>query len=326
MTFSSASEQFGVRFKIWAMSEWENEIANSFPRLRLFRSGAAWEMYTYMQMLSRSERLVLARCLVSPEECSFDDRKLLSKYKVFFRVREFYYLIQRLEKDGQVEQAHAIYQAIRLDVEKLLDQPPPDDWRRGWRNLEDIFAPIPTPLNEQIERQRLAGEKIKFASRQLLRKAIIAKFKSTFECYRTSPTFYVGGPEPHFEFKSCGWILSTDLSIPCNGCAIEYSHTIASENMFELKDSRRIASAWVAVRSDISANPPLIYRSGYLTIARNVSLLTWLGIASESEWEYIFGENIEQVCESVIRFCDHFFKVAPKLLKGLDGGTITSAD
>jgi len=301
MTFSSASDQFGVRFKMWAMSEWEREIANSFPILRLFRSGTAWEMYTYMQMLSKSERFVLARCLVSPEECSFDDRKLLSKYKVFFRVREFYYLMRRLEKDGQVEQAHAIYQAIRLDVEKLLDQSPPDDWRRGWRNLEEMFTPIPTPLKEQIERRRLAGEKIKFASRHLLRKAIIAKFKSNFECYRTSSTFYVGGPEPHFEFKSCGWILSTDLSFRRDGCAIEYSHTIASENMFELKHGRGIASAWVAVRGASVDGIPLICRSGYLSLARNISLLSWLGITCETEWDYISEGDIECVCESIVR-------------------------
>ena len=57
MTFTEAEEEFQVRYYLWATSEWEREIEQSFPNLRPFKTGSAWETYHHMQQLGKRERM-----------------------------------------------------------------------------------------------------------------------------------------------------------------------------------------------------------------------------------------------------------------------------
>ena len=90
---SELKRQFAIRYHLWATSEWEREIAESFPRLRSFRAGSAWQVYQFMRQLDRSDQLILAQSLlrrfhpeaiqVLGESCSEEEEALRSRLDTF---------------------------------------------------------------------------------------------------------------------------------------------------------------------------------------------------------------------------------------------------
>jgi hypothetical protein len=64
MTFEKAKKEFEIRYYLWAISEWQKEIDESFPNLRKFKNGAFWETYQVMQQLNKSQQLTLAHGLL----------------------------------------------------------------------------------------------------------------------------------------------------------------------------------------------------------------------------------------------------------------------
>jgi hypothetical protein len=94
MTFSNAKREFDIRYYLWAISEFEKEIEESFPTLRLFKAGGAWKTYQFMLKLPKSEQLVLARGLIKRshpnavktlgETCSAEEGSLLSRRDAAF--------------------------------------------------------------------------------------------------------------------------------------------------------------------------------------------------------------------------------------------------
>jgi hypothetical protein len=57
-----------------------------------------------------------------------------------------------------------------------------------------------------------------------------------------------------------------------------------------------------------------------------VSLNGWLGISSQTEWGFLMIDDIDAVCDFVIKLCARFIEVAPKLLKGLEFETIANSN
>jgi len=55
MNLADASNQFSLRHYIWSKAEWEKEINESFPHLRMFKTGHAWDIYQFMQKLNNVE-------------------------------------------------------------------------------------------------------------------------------------------------------------------------------------------------------------------------------------------------------------------------------
>src|SRR5207302_2081549 len=49
---------------LWAKSEFEREINKSFPNIRLFRTGPAWQLCQFMQHLDCTSQLALACGLI----------------------------------------------------------------------------------------------------------------------------------------------------------------------------------------------------------------------------------------------------------------------
>jgi len=64
MNFSEAKRQFDIRYYLWATSEFQREIEESFPVLRSFKAGSAWKTYQFMLQLSKDDQLILARSLL----------------------------------------------------------------------------------------------------------------------------------------------------------------------------------------------------------------------------------------------------------------------
>jgi hypothetical protein len=93
MTFEKAKQEFQIRYYLWATSEFEREIDESFPNLRLFKSGSAWTMYHFMQQLDRSDQLSLAHSRLKKihpeavkvlgESCSADEESLRTRLNAF---------------------------------------------------------------------------------------------------------------------------------------------------------------------------------------------------------------------------------------------------
>ncbi|HXT41301.1 MAG TPA: hypothetical protein VN887_14925 [Candidatus Angelobacter sp.] len=94
MKFSEAKREFDIRYYLWSISEFEKEIEESFPTLRLFKAGGAWKTYQFMLKLPKSEQLVLARSLVKRshpnavktlgETCSAEEESLRSRRDAAF--------------------------------------------------------------------------------------------------------------------------------------------------------------------------------------------------------------------------------------------------
>jgi len=89
MTFSEAKREFDIRYYLWATSEFEKEINESFPTLRLFKAGSAWKTYQFMLKLPQGDQLTLAHSLLKRfhpnavqslgETCSMEEASLLSQ-------------------------------------------------------------------------------------------------------------------------------------------------------------------------------------------------------------------------------------------------------
>lgn len=80
--------QFAIRYYLWATSEWEREIAESFPRLQSFKAGPAHLVYQFMCQLDRCDQFTLAQSLLKRfhpegESCSEEEEALRSRLDAF---------------------------------------------------------------------------------------------------------------------------------------------------------------------------------------------------------------------------------------------------
>jgi hypothetical protein len=64
MKFSEAKLEFETRYYRWATSEWEREINESFPNLRLFKFGSFKHVHEFMQGLFKEDQILLAHSLL----------------------------------------------------------------------------------------------------------------------------------------------------------------------------------------------------------------------------------------------------------------------
>jgi hypothetical protein len=90
MNFKEAKQEFEIRYYLWSISESEKEINEDFPNLRLFKSGACWELHQFMQQLDRGEQLMLSHGLLKSfhpkilplleQSISIDENILLNRF------------------------------------------------------------------------------------------------------------------------------------------------------------------------------------------------------------------------------------------------------
>lgn len=259
MTFSKAQREFRIRYYLWATSEFEKEINESFPNLRLFKGGSTWKLYQFMRELNKSDQLTLAHGLL---------------------------------KGSHRDAVKTLGETISDEEESLLSR-------------SDEFRLRPSGLDVEIAARRRAGEKIKFVSKRKLLKAMEAKFQDAFgsQCIE-SKRVLEGDPFVRFQMRCCGWIIQTGFWFGRKESLINYNQLIASPTRIKHPDNPDISGAAMLMENCIS-------------------LCSWLGIAGQTEWEYLMDEDVELTCEAVIKLCGHFFEVLPKLLKGLEFEKIT---
>jgi len=324
--FSKAKEEFQVRYYLWAKSEWEREINESFPDLRSFKAGPAWETLEYMRHLSRREQLLVAGGLLKRfhpdavktlgETCSPDEVTFRARRDDFFRLREEYRGLCELESSGQLEAAPFVWQMLRGRAVKLLgeidlpaEKPLKQQRDAALRSeLEALFRAIPTTREEELAARKKAGEKIRFVSKFKLQKAVMAKFENAFgpQCVHSS---YDDLCDPHSSYDirgPGGWLISTHFWFGRGASLIDYNHCVFSEAKVEQRGAKGPYTA-------------------SLVLGAMLSLCSWLGICSQTEWEYLeTPEEIDRACDAALEQCRHFFAVAPKLLAGLEFEKIAS--
>ena len=316
MNFLKAKQEFQIRYYLWAISEWAKEISESFPNLCSFKAGSAWKTYQFMQLLGKTEQMVLARGLLKRshadavktlgESCSQEEESLHWKRDEFFRIRQQYQFVQQLEKDGQPDVAQFWIQRLRAKAANLPGVGYFDSDKSLLSQLDAVFRPIPLTFEEQIAAKKLSGEKIKFASKRKLQKAITEKFKAAFgdQCldHRFDDEYDLNS---NFDIKCCGWIVSTNFWFGRRESLINYGQGISSPTRIHHAENPEITAP--AMR-----------------LGQMISFSSWLGLTSQIHWEYLFNEDIDSTCDAVLKHCRYFFEVAPKLLKGLEFENITA--
>lgn len=190
--------------------------------------------------------------------------------------------------------AHSLLKRSHSDAVSALGEQMSDDEKLLLSRL-DKFRGLETAKSLS---KGMADTGIKFANKAKLRRMILAKFKAEFgdQCFGLE---LVGlDPELIFKMECCGWILETRFDFKGKHRQIHYWHDIVSPTVIEP------------------------YRAPAMILGRFISLNCWFGI-SQTEWELLTNYDAEPACDAAIKFCGRFFKVAPKLLKGLDFNQIT---
>jgi hypothetical protein len=159
-------------------------------------------------------------------------------------------------------------------------------------------------FGEEIRARKNAGEPIKLASKQKIRKVITTQFKAAFGTECIDLAIVDEEDDLRFKMKRAGWIVKTSFWFGRGETILDYSHLIESEEIFPHRDG--------------------IVAMGLIGGA---SFNAWLGVG-RSQWSYITDEEIEPTCATVMKLCAHFFETLPKLLNDLkcDNVTFDGAD
>jgi len=261
MILSEIKQQFEIRYYLWATSEFEREIDELLPSLRLFQFGPVRELHHFMQKLDRDEQLNLAHSLLKrfhPEA------------------------VMALGENCSTEE-----ESLRYRLDEFRRNPSGD-------------------INAGFAAKRCATE-IKFASKRQLLKLMAQQFQNKFEgrCIESERTIQ-GDPRLEFQMNCCGWSVFTYFWFGQRESLIEYGHTISSEIVLD------------------QHGPQGTYRAPFV-ISSMISFCSWLGISSQTQWQYLTIEDAGLACDTVTKLCGHFFEVAPKLLKGLEFDKIEGA-
>lgn len=262
ISFSQAQLDFKIRYYWWALSEFEREIDECFPNLRLFNTGSACSLYQFITGMDKNQQLALARSL-----------------------------LRRFHSDA----VKALGELSCIEGDRLRDR------------LDAFRSRATSDVELKVQTRRSAGERIKFVSKRKLVELMAREFKNAFgDPIVESGRVVIGDPRLELRVRSTGgWLISTHFWFGRGESLLQYDHAIVSEKIFE-------------------HHGPKGPYMGNLVIRPLMSFCDWLGICSQTQWEYLTtDEEAQKACDASIKLIRHFFEVAPKLLKGLEVSSIT---
>ena len=153
------------------------------------------------------------------------------------------------------------------------------------------------------------GPKIKYVSKNKLRKAIQIAFTKAFGSQCVKILTAEEGWDPYFEMKFAGWNVATAFSFGRHRDQgnISYGHSINSETKTPIQEIP--PECW----------PPTT-RLGYW-----LSFLIGLGVIGPPQGlSFLKKEEVDQACDIIIKCCGRFFEAVPRLLSGLEFEKITT--
>jgi hypothetical protein len=93
MTSSQAKREFEIRYYLWAISEFQDEIEHSFQNFGSFKTGHVWKLQRFIEKLDRADQLVLASAMLKRfhpdavrtlnESCSPEEQALRNQLDSF---------------------------------------------------------------------------------------------------------------------------------------------------------------------------------------------------------------------------------------------------
>lgn len=306
MKLADAEKEFRLRNYVWDKAEWEKEINESFPHLRMFKTGHAWDIYQFMQKLNKEEQLALAMGRLKQgsreeaskwgEHLSAKEESVCRKFDAFPRVKEHFQIFKQLRGEGKISDAKVVFDLVYAPAARVLCDTDSIDAEFLLSELDEFLSSIPQSLEEQVKARKQAGEKIKFVSKKKLQKILTQKVKDVFgsqyvECQVDE------GHWTAFEVKCDGWMLETQFNFGrkpgYQQSVLGYWHNICSQK-----------------KAPHPAMPEVMY-----PVAHLCRCVRW---PCSSEWEYLTEEDVELACDETFKYCRRFFEAAPRLLKGLD--------
>jgi len=302
MNLADAEKEFQSRHYIWSKAEWQKEIDDSFPHLRMFKTGGAWDLYQFMQKLSKDEQLALAMGRLkqgSPEiaskwgeHLSEVEESTCRRFDAFFRIREQFQIFKQLRCEEKFSDAEIVFAVSCARAARLLCNTDSTDAEFLSAVLEDFLSTIPQSFEEQVNARKQAGEKFKFVSKKKLQKILTDKVKTVFE----SEYVECRVDEGHwtaFDVKCGSWMLQTQFTFGRQQSVLGYWQNICSQKKMP---------------------HPVIPEVMYPV----VFLCRGTGWPCMGAWEYLREEDVELACDESFKYCRRFFEAAPRLLKDLD--------
>ena len=307
MNLADAEKEFRLRYSVWAKAEWEREVNESFPHLRMFKTGHAWEIYQFMQKLNKSEQLALAlgRLKQQGDNLSEEEKILCKKFHAFWSFRGQFYEFKQVCNEGKNPDVKFLFDGLCEGAAKIFFDRDSDNSEFLVAELEKFLSPL--SWEEQVKAKKKAGEKIKFVSKKKLQKILTQKVKDVFgnqyeECQVDE------GHWTSFDIKCEGWMVETQFSFGrkpgYHQSVLGYWHNICSQK----KELRPPIPEY--------GIPEYMY-----PIAHLCRCVTW---PCSSEWEYLTEDDVELACNETFEYCRRFFEAAPKLLKDLKVENITT--
>jgi hypothetical protein len=224
---------------------------------------------------------------------------------VLFRtgpVWQLYQFMQELDIARQLALARSLLRRFHPEAVKALGETCSVEEESLRYRLDGFRHDATSKMELEMDSRRRAGERIRFISKRKLLNTTSRRFQEAFgsECVE-SDRGLTGDPSLEFQTKfPGGWIISTHFWFGRSESLIDYGHTISSEITFEHHGSQG----------------PYLARH---VIAAMVSFCDWLGICSQTQWEYLTDDKeVDHACSTAIKFSERFFEVAPKLLNGLE--------
>jgi hypothetical protein len=215
--------------------------------------------------------------------------------------------MRSLDVDSQRALARALVNRFHPEAAKALGTliSAKEEFLR--RKLDSFRHEAKSSIELEIDLRRRRGEPVKFMNKRTVQNITAERFLAAFgnDCIETDRVVAGDASLSFCSNPRNGWLVYTNFWFGRRETLIEYSHLIASERTFQQH----------------GPNGPFMH---HLVLESLVSFCSWLGICSQTQWEYLMSrQDVDDACDGLIRLCQHFFLNLPALLSGLDETIIT---
>jgi hypothetical protein len=153
-----------------------------------------------------------------------------------------------------------------------------------------------SPFEKEWAAQKRRGEKVRFASKRNVQRAMMSNFENAFGHLGLEGLEKADSEGANLRMNFRGWIVQTNFFFGRSQSLIHFDHFVSHP---------------------VLISSPGKIQNPFLTFAA-----CWIGMGI-LEWNYLMTADIEPACDSVIGLCREFFNELPKFLDGLDVENVT---
>jgi hypothetical protein len=228
-------------------------------------------------------------------ECSFS---MLRRFK-FGSPKSTCDFMTKLCREDQSTLARSLVKRMHPRAVRILGEEESDKELRLREKRDGSFTGD-AGFAAEVSARRRSGERLNFAKRGQIKKALINEFLEKFGSACIDLDNVGHDPEVEFKMNIAGWIVTSFFDFGAKGMVFYYSHSIASQERFDY-----VGVKW-----------PMLMGS-------MISFNSALGISSQTEWEYVLPDDIQGVVQFAVALCGRFFEALPMLLEGLNPTGLT---